>query len=210
MQKTYLRIEHVGAEHLFDELLKSSAFFFVFITGVAIGFLISLVLTSSFHLSSVHPNQLVGAAALSDVYAADTEDDTVKNIPRIVQQTPYSSISTEVTSRVSAPVQTLQTQRDTSLSHERSVRDVRLLVIDKQIVIDRINQELERVKNSSVALVAQFDQNCGSWSDTCAEPYSKTLDASNALYADLSAALTIAQRDLHDANTALNEALSSN
>ena len=202
MQKTYLHIEHVEGNHLFDELMKSSAFFFVFIAGVALGFLISLSLTSSFHLTGVNPNQLVGAAAMSLV---GTEKDAVTNTILEKPRTPNLAGSTVTIPETNTPVETLP-----SPQHTPSVNDLRLLVTDKQILIDRINQELERVKNSSVALVAQFNQNCGSWSDVCAEAYSKQLDTDNTLYADLSAKLTIAQRDLGVATTALQDTLAGN
>ena len=202
MQKTYLHIEHVQGNHLFDELMKSSAFFFVFIAGVALGFLISLSLTSSFHITGVNPNQLVGAAAMSHI---GTEKDAVTNTILEEPRTPNLAGSTVTIPETNTPVGTLP-----SPQHTPSVNDLRLLVTDKQILIDRINQELERVKNSSVALVAQFNQNCGSWSDVCAEAYSKQLDTDNTLYADLSAKLTIAQRDLGVATTALQDALAGN
>ena len=202
MQKTYLHIEHVEGNHLFDELMKSSAFFFVFIAGVALGFLISLSLTSSFHLTGVNPNQLVGAAAMSLV---GTEKDAVTNTTLEEPRTPSLAGVTVTTTEQPAPVPHLP-----SPQHTPSVNDLRLLVADKQILIDRINQELERVKNSSVALVAEFDQNCGSWSDVCAEAYIKQLDINNTLYADLSAKLTIAQRDLGVATTALQDTLAGN
>ena len=182
--------------------MKSSAFFFVFIAGVALGFLISLSLTSSFHLTGVNPNQLVGAAAMSLV---GTEKDAVTNTILEKPRTPNLAGSTVTIPETNTPVETLP-----SPQHTPSVNDLRLLVTDKQILIDRINQELERVKNSSVALVAQFNQNCGSWSDVCAEAYSKQLDTDNTLYADLSAKLTIAQRDLDVAKTELQDTLAGN
>ncbi len=207
MQKTYLRIEHVGENHLFDDLLKSSLVFFVFITGVTLGFLISLSLTSSFKLSGVNPNQLVGAAAFSDVSSGSNESDAVKSAILEVPQTPSVEISKDTTPLGNATVVTTRTAPTISSEESNlSARELRLLVTDKQIVIDRINQELERVKNSSVALIAQFDQNCGSWSDACAEPYSKALDTSNSSYADLSTKLLKAQSDLSDAMNALRDA----
>ena len=198
MQKTHLRVEDARGNPLFDELLKTSLFFVIFITGVALGVVISFSLTTSFHLSAINPNQLVGAAAFFDPSTENTADVSAL-LPS--SGTPSITLPTETPEVV---VSSPEPGRAVTLSPSPS--ELRLLIVDKQIVIDRINQELLRVKSASVAFIAEFEQNCGSWSDVCAEPYNKALDENNTSYADLAAKLIIAQRSLIDAKVALEKA----
>ena len=55
-------------------------------------------------------------------------------------------------------------------------------VITQQVVVDRITLEMTQIKNASLALIAQFDQNCGNWNDACALAYRDTLEVNNRTY----------------------------
>ncbi len=55
-------------------------------------------------------------------------------------------------------------------------------VVTQQIVVDRLTQEMTQIKNASLALITEFDQNCGNWNDACALPYSDTLEIHNRRY----------------------------
>ena len=61
-------------------------------------------------------------------------------------------------------------------AHDAEILDLTLRITDREITLVRLNQEIERTKNDSVALIAVFQQNCGSWTDDCAKKYSGTLE----------------------------------
>lgn len=54
-----------------------------------------------------------------------------------------------------------------------------------------LGTEIERLKDESVSLVAAFEQNCGSWADSCAVPYKDALDKNNATYNRLASELEL-------------------
>ncbi len=77
-----------------------------------------------------------------------------------------------------------------------ALRTLELEIVDKRIAVERVNQEIERVKNASVSVISEFTKNCGSWSDPCALPYSKRLEESNKTYAELVPVLESLNRSL--------------
>lgn len=59
-----------------------------------------------------------------------------------------------------------------------------------------LGTEIERLKDESVSLVAAFEQNCGSWADTCAAPYKDALDKNNSSYNRLASELELLINEL--------------
>ena len=194
MQKIHLKIERVSSNQLRDEVLRTSLLFGVFFVGILFGFLISYSLVTSFHLSRIDKAQLVGAAALA---LPSSSFDTA--LSKDTSEVPEIAILSTETASISATTPTLTISQDTT----PSVRELQLLATDKQIAMDRLDQEIERMKNASVALIAAFDQNCGSWIDTCATPYSTELDENNATYAELTQKRTVVQAELVNTKAAL-------
>ncbi len=54
---------------------------------------------------------------------------------------------------------------------------------------DRLVSEIKLLKDASVTLVAEFLQNCGVWTDICAEPYQIQLEKNNSRYEALERSL---------------------
>lgn len=48
--------------------------------------------------------------------------------------------------------------------------------------IAQLSREIVRIKDASVALIAEFNQNCGAWTDECATPYASALEKNNIAY----------------------------
>ncbi len=83
-------------------------------------------------------------------------------------------------------------------SNERTI-ELNALINDRDLAIIRITDEIERLKNASVLVVTEFDQNCDNWQDDCALPYRKTLDANDAKYDELAAQLDLVRRSREQA-----------
>ena len=198
MQKIHLEIERVRSNQLRDEVLRTSLLFGVFFVGILFGFLISYSLVTSFHLSRIDKAQLVGAAALA---LPSSSFDTA--LSKDTSEVPEITILSTETASISATTPTLTISQAISQDTTPSVRELQLLATDKQIAMDRLDQEIERMKNASVALIAAFDQNCGSWIDTCATPYSTELYENNATYAELTQKRTVVQAELVNTKAAL-------
>ncbi len=75
---------------------------------------------------------------------------------------------------------------------------------EKTLAADRLSQEMLRIKNESVELVAGFNQNCANWNDACAAPYKESLDKNNTAYDRLITTLAVWNQDIHDAKTTLS------
>ena len=194
MQKIRLEIEHVSSDQLLDEVVRSSLFFGVFFVGILFGFLIFYSLATSFHLSQINPAQLVGAAALA---LPTSPLDTV--LSKDSSKVPEITVLSTETAGASPSTPTETISEDIT----PSMRELELLATDKQIAMNRLDQEIERLKNASVALIVAFDQNCGSWTDACALPYSTELDQHNATYAELTQKRSVAQAELVSTKAAL-------
>ena len=62
--------------------------------------------------------------------------------------------------------------------------------------IAQINKELELIKDRSVSLIVEFDQNCGNWKDECATPFARELETNNSRYSQLVAKLASFNQEL--------------
>lgn len=67
----------------------------------------------------------------------------------------------------------------------RSRGELELLIHNTQISIDRMNAEISRIRDTSVALVGEFETNCGDWEDDCARYYVIALEENNRSYGEL-------------------------
>lgn len=53
---------------------------------------------------------------------------------------------------------------------------------ERETTIERLSREIVRIKNTSVEIIALFNQNCGTWTDSCATEYSVLLEKNNGAY----------------------------
>lgn len=88
-------------------------------------------------------------------------------------------------------------------AHDAEILDLTLRITDREITLVRLNQEIERTKNDSVALIAVFQQNCGSWTDDCAKKYSGTLESYNTRYTELISKITPLESELQSLKSQL-------
>ncbi len=88
-------------------------------------------------------------------------------------------------------------------AHDAEILDLTLRITDREITLVRLNQEIERTKNDSVALIAVFQQNCGSWTDDCAKKYSGTLESYNTRYTELISKITPLESELESLKSQL-------
>ncbi len=89
------------------------------------------------------------------------------------------------------------------IAHDAEISDLTLRITDREIAIVRLNQEIERTKNDSVALITVFQQNCGSWTDDCAKKYSGTLESYNTRYTELISRITPLESELESLKSQL-------
>lgn len=67
----------------------------------------------------------------------------------------------------------------------RTKEELERLIVENEVAIIRENSEISRIRNASIALVGEFDTNCGDWEDDCARYYVLELEKNNAAYNDL-------------------------
>lgn len=148
----------------------------VFLLGATLGSGLILLENNKLRLPASNPNEQLGAVALTDI----TTGNSASLAPINTIPTPVAS--TEEVAQVAQEI----VQNSATLRAAKQTRsELQLEINDRTIAIDRLNQEIERVKNASVALVTAFDQNCGNWTDVCAKPYTDKLDESNSSYNEL-------------------------
>lgn len=159
-------------------LIMSSVFFGAF-TEARYAFL---------RFPNIDPKTQLGAAgatlptdATASVIAPDT-DGTVSN----------SSIPpTAIAAIENAPLIALDNTPPQDQIDELNVR-----ISEHRDAIAQINKELELIKDRSVSLIVEFDQNCGSWKDECATPFARELETNNSRYSQLVAKLATFNQEL--------------
>lgn len=72
------------------------------------------------------------------------------------------------------------------------------MIREKTLAIERNAEEIKQMKNESVSLIAEFDQNCGNWNDDCAGKYKESLEKNNASYEQLLATQALLYKELVD------------
>lgn len=76
-------------------------------------------------------------------------------------------------------------------------------VEEKNLAIEQNVAEIKRIKDESVLLITQFNQNCGDWNDACAVTYHDTLEKNNTAYEELLVTQRALYKALADAERAL-------
>ena len=86
----------------------------------------------------------------------------------------------------------------------RSREELELSIKESEAAINRETIEVARIRDASVALVGEFDTNCGDWSDDCARYYVTALEKNNTAYNDLVQKIGREERALADAKDELS------
>jgi len=81
---------------------------------------------------------------------------------------------------------------------ERTREDLVRLITESEMAIIRETSEIARIRNVSIALVSEFDTNCGDWEDDCARYYVTLLEQNNTAYNDLILKIEQDERTLED------------
>ena len=158
----------------------------VFLLGMTLGSGLIIYKTGKLSFPTLNSKDQLGAVGLSDIRAS-TPTAVITSVPTEVSK------ASEAVTKGSQVEQNTRTVARTATG-ERA--DLTLRITDRTIAIDRVNQEIERTKNTSVALITAFDQNCGNWTDDCAKTYAAKLDESNTTYNELVLQLNSLSADL--------------
>lgn len=86
----------------------------------------------------------------------------------------------------------------------RSREELELSIKESEAAINRETIEVTRIRDASVALVGEFETNCGDWSDGCARYYVTALEKNNTAYNDLVQKISREERELADAKDELS------
>jgi hypothetical protein len=163
---TIVRVEEERSRHSGELLMLLS----LFSCGIAVGIIAVLFGTHRLSLPlGMSTKTLVGAVADSDAPLSVVPIATSDVSPTPPPMLPI------------APSPSMNPQSPEGRT--RSAID--LDILDRSVAIERLNQEIERKKNASIALIADFEKNCGNWSDVCATTYQAKLDAYNSDYESL-------------------------
>ena len=79
------------------------------------------------------------------------------------------------------------------------INELNIFINERENALAQVNNELERIKDQSITLIAEFNQNCGNWKDDCAKPYTNELEVSNTRYSLLTKTLTTLTQELSNA-----------
>lgn len=174
---------HITIKKVSDWQTKNTlALITFFVTGIFVGSGIVLISSGKIPLSGISPRLLLGAVINAD--QVNTEPQ-ISSSPAVSVDIPEASTSPIIPEPIAqAPIiDEVKVANEKVLTEKRT--NLSLRISDRTIAIERLNQEIERVKNASVSLIAEFNQNCGSWTDDCAKPYSSKLEANNTTYNEL-------------------------
>lgn len=98
------------------------------------------------------------------------EDTTLENILAPVTILPEEAINE--TPPASSPAE--------DVTPEQKQDEIDALLLKRE----SLDQRIRTLKDRGVILIAEFTQNCGSWTDACAVPYKAELEEINAAYRD--------------------------
>ncbi len=170
MTRTQIHITHEGGGT--SPFVYTKIIFGIFM----LGFLLGTVTFSSSGLNAILPS--FATRNIASVGDAFTE---VASVP--IPTTPEAVVLAEIQSDealaplIDEPVSTEPLPALTITNNELAIP-----IENREMRIERLSREIAQIKNSSVALIAEFKQNCGAWTDACATPYATLLEKNNATY----------------------------
>ena len=184
--KTQLTIHYIGeqtnAERARERNLVGLLFALTTVFGVLVGVLFSerVPFPGSVREQLATPVLTLPAAARG---VAALEERTLPEIAGAQTEGTLAAIAESEAARESARVEAAA-----------EVATVNTTINAQELLIMQITREMELIKDSSVALIAEFETNCGNWKDTCGASYAADLEAENVRYAGLVERLHEAER----------------
>ena len=184
--KTQLTIHYIGeqtnAERARERNLVGLLFALTTVFGVLVGVLFSerVPFPGSVREQLATPVLTLPAAAHG---VAVLEESTLPEIAGAQTEGTLAAIAESEAARESARVEAAA-----------EVATVNTTINAQELLIMQITREMELIKDSSVALIAEFETNCGNWKDTCGASYAADLEAENVRYAGLVERLHEAER----------------
>lgn len=175
MNATHITVKKVDGNHALSTVVLTM----FFVAGLLVGTGLVLITSGKIVLPHISPRFLLGAVVASNPPV--TEPGVVAS-SSVVSETTTPTVATVNPAPVTV-IDEAKVAAEKALSEKRT--DLTLRINDRSVAIERLNQEIERVKNASVALIVEFNQNCGSWTDDCAKPYASKLEANNSSYNEL-------------------------
>ncbi len=165
------------------------------ITGTfALSILLAMVL-GIFTGALLHAQKIDPATQIAGVANVSPTENT--NIVPVLVSSETSLPSTEANNSPLDNEATLKAQAVASQKEEKAHNDTLVVFINThETEITQVNRELEDIKDTSVALIAEFNQNCGNWKDDCAKPFSTILETNNARYSVLTIRLSELTQEL--------------
>ncbi len=172
MTRTQIHIAHEGSGT--SPFVYTKIIFGIFMLGFLLGILIP---------PSLGMNAILPSFATRNVASVGDAFTEVASIP--IPTTPEAVVLTEIQSdEALAPLIDEPAVATTeALLAQSTANEVRgISTENREMRIERLSREIAQIKNFSVALIAEFKQNCGVWTDACATPYATLLEKNNAAY----------------------------
>lgn len=169
---------------------------------IAISLFLGFMFGSGVLLPSANPREQVGAVLES---MTDSSTPELASVGAVVVDTTVPAADTLA---LDTPEDNVLTQNDIDVAPSPTPEPESLLnaieldlaITDREDAMTKLNEEIARLKNDSVALVSLFNTNCGNWKDECAVPYAATLEVNNSTYNDLVQKVIALQRELNQFN----------
>lgn len=184
MSKTHIPVEYVvNADNLIlsaKNALLAVVPVFIVVSGFTLGW-------NLYESGRANTQQRLLLGAVSESGVAAQSRVTEEAVSPLLTSSTEEPLQTEIlaVNETSSAEQIAE-----SVTPARSVEELERLIVEGEMAIIRLNGEISRIRNASVALVGEFDTNCGDWEDDCARYYVQALEKNNAAYNDLALRIT--------------------
>ncbi len=176
--------------------LTQMSFGGAFLLGILLAFVIGALAGARFGLpviARILPGQNIAAVGSTATIPTPEKTDTDAHAATLPFSTNGNTLAFADTADT-ADVAFDSIPPEQSIDQQLNVLNT--IIDDHEVQITQLNIELERIKDQSVSLVADFDRNCGSWKDDCAIPYANALDTRNTRYSQIATKLGVLNQEL--------------
>jgi hypothetical protein len=177
MVKTYIPITQARANNFLPSA-KKVQFGMVLLLAIMTGFFAGI---SSPSMIPTDPRSLLGAVSESKVATAPAiNSESVSTAELALGVQPEEPTSPTAQNETFSAAQFFAPSVST-----KSREELEQLIAASELSISQDTNEVTRIRNASVAIVSEFETNCGDWEDDCAVYYSRALERNNIVYSDL-------------------------
>ena len=171
---------------------KLIGLFVLILSSVALGAFVEgrYALLAYLHLPNIDPKTQLGALGAS---LPTTTTTAISPLQSAANALAVNSVAASENAPLIAVGSGIQFQQH--------LDDLNVLVSEHRDTIIQLNKELELIKDRSVSLIVEFDQNCGNWGDECATPFARELELNNSRYSQLVIKLTAYNQELAKAES---------